>query len=344
MAAKYKINPSGFAPSRLVLLFTPEEWEQFVEECCLCNSGVGKEYTSVRRLGGPGDAGRDIEARLCEPRAKGKWDLFQGKHYQSTVSRSQFYPELAKFFRHILIGTYPEPRAYFLCAPKNAGPELFDLMSEPLRMKADFLDAAQKGEAGLKDVKPTIDAALLALVNQFDFSKIREFQIRDLLTLHAENAAAHFKRFGIEPVRGDDPNAPSVPAKEEDVYIRQLIDAYGEHAGHPLTIFEVQAADAYSEHFQGCREEFYCAEGLRRFSRDVFVGEFEKLMSGVHTGIKRAIASPSVKTGLDRLDKALSLAGTLNVSDNPLANRLRPGDLPGTCHHLANEERVKWVK
>jgi hypothetical protein len=27
-----------------------------------------------------------------------------------------------------------------------------------------------------------------------------------------------------------------------------------------------------------------------------------------------------------------------------LSPKLRPGDLPGSCHHLANQKRLKWVK
>jgi len=343
-AATKKTNPMGYPPSRLVQLFSPDEWEAFVEEACLCRCGEGKQYVAVRKLGGPGDAGRDIEALLSAPRLEDTWDLYQGKHYQSTISRSAFYPELAKFFRHVFIGTYPEPRTYFLCAPKNCGPELYDLLHEPQRFKDDFLAAAREGEAGLKDIGPAMDPKLVLFIQNFDFSKIKEYQTRDLITLHSENAAAHYKLFGVEPPRPADPGAPSVPSAIEDEYVRQLVLAYEEHAGRKFAVQEIISDDEYSDHFQGCRQEFYCAEGLRLFSRDVFKGEFDRLLENMHVGLKRAVSSPRLKTGMERLDHALQLAPTLPVTDSLLANRLRPGDLPGTCHHLANVRKLKWVK
>ncbi|MDZ4130020.1 MAG: ABC-three component system protein, partial [Hydrogenophaga sp.] len=34
----------------------------------------------------------------------------------------------------------------------------------------------------------------------------------------------------------------------------------------------------------------------------------------------------------------------LRVDDSVLASKLRPGDLPGTCHHLVNRGQLSWVK
>ena len=45
-----------------------------------------------------------------------------------------------------------------------------------------------------------------------------------------------------------------------------------------------------------------------------------------------------------RVDAAVEKASTLQVSESCLSPQLRPGDLPGTCHHLANGGRLKWVK
>ncbi|MFM0069290.1 ABC-three component system protein [Paraburkholderia aspalathi] len=73
----------------------------------------------------------------------------------------------------------------------------------------------------------------------------------------------------------------------------------------------------YADHFTDCRVEFYCAEGLKRFSRDLFEhDEFATLLDMVLKGVRTAVSSP----------------------------RHRAGDLPGTCHHLVNEKKLRWVK
>lgn len=52
-------------PSSQVLLFNPDQWEKFIfattRQRILAS---GKRYAFVKRLGGAGDGGRDIEARL----------------------------------------------------------------------------------------------------------------------------------------------------------------------------------------------------------------------------------------------------------------------------------------
>jgi hypothetical protein len=84
---------------------------------------------------------------------------------------------------------------------------------------------------------------------------------------------------------------------------------------------------------------------LKRFSRDLFVeDEFGALLRMVHNGLKAVVADPDLARGLDRLRAAQQRACALNVSDSKLANRIRGGDLPGTCHHLANEKKLRWVK
>lgn len=72
--------------------------------------------------------------------------------------------------------------------------------------------------------------------------------------------------------------------------------------------------------------------------------EFNALLDMVLTGVAPKVKSPRHKTGLERLEAGTSGAEQLTVNDSVLAPRLRPGDLPGTCHHLANEKRLKWVK
>jgi len=237
--------------------------------------GDGEKYKFVQRIGGAGDAGRDIEARYTLELAAGKWDLFQAKHYTSAIGESILYPELAKVIHHISIETYPPPNFYYVCAPKNTTPKLHDLIANPDILKRKFLQSWTEGKHGI-DLKnfPLTEKSLDAL-KSFDFSKIKEYPVKDLIDLHSKNHLAHEILFGVESARGDNPAIPELPTTEELIYLNQLLKVYSEHGGNPLTLDHALKSIEYGEHLSGCRGEFYSAEGLKRFSRDVLPGEFE---------------------------------------------------------------------
>ncbi|NLC99325.1 MAG: hypothetical protein GX673_00950 [Gammaproteobacteria bacterium] len=341
---KQKLSVEKYPPSSLVQLFSADEWEGFIEDCCRVNMGEGKKYSFVQKLGGAGDAGRDIEARYMDSLIENQWDLYQAKQYSSAIGESTLYPELAKMMYHIGLGTYPAPKKYYICAPKNTTPTLHDLIASPDSLKKEFLDAWKLGKKGI-DIKkfPFIDkTSVIAL--SFDYSKIKEYSVKDLISLHSKNLIAHEILFGIEHSRGENPKTPHLPTEDEQVYINQLVKVYCEHSGSHLVLDDALHSDIYKEHLGGCRGEFYSAEGLKRFSRDVLPGEFDKLQTAVFNGIRRITSSPLHQNSMEKLEAVLDAASKLQISDNPLSRRLLPADLPGTCHQLVNEERIKWVK
>jgi len=73
----------------------------------------GRMYVRVKRLGGAGDGGRDIEARYTERLAENEWDLYQAKRYRNVLSPTELFPDLAKVLMHLNKETYPMPRWYF---------------------------------------------------------------------------------------------------------------------------------------------------------------------------------------------------------------------------------------
>lgn len=336
---RQSLGKIGFPPASLVQLLEPGDWENFIEDCCRND----KKYIFVQRLGGAGDAGRDIEARYQMHLVADEWDLFQAKRYQSAVGEGDLYPELAKVFHHLQQKTFPSPRNYFICAPKNTTPTLHDLMAKPDELKKKFLAAWRAGKQGISVSKFPLSLETEALVQCFDFSKIREFPVKDLLALHELNRVQHEKLFGVEQAR-DECIIPAMPAAIEQIYLEEILKAYTEDCSTALTLDEAFASEAYGEHLHGCRAEFYSADGLARFSRDVHPGEFENLKNAVHSGVRRVIANPVLKTGLQRMTSVLDHSAKMQISDNPLSKRLLPADLPGTCHHLVNENKIKWLK
>jgi hypothetical protein len=281
-------------PAAQLIHLSDDQWELFVEEACRHRVIGGRKYVQVKRLGGAGDAGRDVEARLKPELLEDQWDLYQGKHYQSPLTPSDAFPELAKLFTNIAKKVFPTPRRYFFCSPRNAGPDLHDLIADPQLMQKRLLSDWHDGKTGLKTLKKDLTAEVEQLVQAFAFGRIQECLVRDLISLHSTNKALHYSLFGIETERGDDPAVPVQPTDEEFIYIEELIKAYCEHNGETITRTEIESSRAYAEHFSGSRSSFYCAEGLKRFSRDLFPeDEFGRLMDMVLAEIRPRSAHPN---------------------------------------------------
>lgn len=342
----FEVKRGVVPPSSLVLHFSPDQWEKFIEEACRQRKlPNGDAYTTVKQLGGAGDGGRDVEARLIPQLKAGQWDLYQAKHYKAGLTPTDFFPELAKFFLHLVAGTYPAPRQYLLCAPRGVGNDLHNLLSKPSDFKTRFLKDWTAGKTGLQERSEELTPAVRSLIDAYDFSTIVECQLRDLLDWHAINRKQHFELFGIEAKRGDDPCTPAIPESAEQVYIEELRRLYEENSGQPMTLADALQEQRYKEHLEEHRALFYCAEGLKIFSRDLYgEDEFSALLEMVLIGVRPSINSLKHKTGVERLDAGVSAVTGLKVNDSVLSPCLRAGDLPGTCHQLANQGKLKWVK
>jgi hypothetical protein len=334
-------------PSAKILLLNSAQWEEFILAATRQRIFPdGNRYVSTKRLGGAGDGGRDVEARIGQALVRDGWDLYQAKHYAQGLTPSEAFPEMAKFFKQLALKTYPRPKNYYLCCPRAIGNDLHNTMAAGASVfKAKFLAAWKSESTGMQGKAAELTADVQAAIDDFSFDRFVECPVHDLLTWHALDKAAHYDLFGIVGQRGDDGPMPDQPEGNEDVYIDELLRVYTEHRTSPVTRGDVVSSD-YADHLKAQRQVFYCAEGLQRFSRDIYPNEpeFERLLDMVHAGIRPTVAQLKHKTGMDRVDAAVDKASSLQVQESRLSPQLRGGDLPGTCHHLVNGGRLKWVK
>lgn len=333
--------------SSQVLLLNPDQWEEFILAAARQRAlPGGTRYATAKRLGGAGDGGRDIEARYGPALVRDGWDLYQAKHYKQGLTQSEVFPEMAKFFKQLALKTYPRPNYYYLCCPHAVGNELHNTMAAGApAFKAKFVDAWKSEHTGMKGRAAELTTDVQAAIDDFDFDRFIECPVHDLLAWHALDKASHYQLFGIVPERGDDDPMPVLPAGHESVYVDELLRVYTEHKASPVALCDLPGSE-YEDHFDSHRQVFYCAEGLQRFSRDIYPNEpeFERLLDMVHAGVRPTVAQLRLKTGMERVDAAVEKASTLQVQESRLSPQLRGGDLPGTCHHLANGGRLKWVK
>ncbi|BBU97682.1 hypothetical protein DDM70_09070 [Vibrio cholerae] len=334
----YHPGPEQPTPEQRLLLFNDVKWEMFIEQCARQLQVEGK-YTHVHRLGGAGDKGRDVCGYLHQLPEEDTWDLYQGKYYAGTLSPSAFAPDLAKFLWYVFSKAYTRPLNYYICALK-VGPSLLDYTLNPERFKAWMLQEWKDKSGNFVTFKKDLTPELDLFIQNFPFEVFKVKPSADLLEIHSRSCK-HWEMFGVLPARQPNPIMPKNPDTNEHQFVKALLDVYQE-LDHIELSHLTDIPKRYQSHFKAQRMLFYSAEGLNRFSRDKLPGAFDDLKNQVEIGIGSSLNYPH-ENGLTRLKEVLNTANTLQVTSNPLSGRLQAGDLGGTCHHLANQGRVKWV-
>lgn len=134
LAADVVVSGPPVHPQDRVRLFSPHQWECFVQEWV---DSLRDEYELVERCGGAGDMGRDIIATVKG--GNGAWDNYQCKHYEKALMPGDVWVELGKLAYYTLKGEYSYPRLYYFVAPQGAGPKLSNLLKKPHKLRDDLL-------------------------------------------------------------------------------------------------------------------------------------------------------------------------------------------------------------
>jgi len=185
---------------------------------------------------------------------------------------------------------------------------------------------------------------LLAFFDNFDFTIFSSKSHVDLINAHGQTGY-HAVRFGGGlPARPNPATPPDNPTSNESRYIRQLLDAYGNHLD--IQLEDISSLDRYKPlkgDFLRQRERFYHAESLRNFARDtVPTGTFDDLQDEVFHGVVD-IAEGTHSNGFERMKATVAQASQVATTANPLASAVKTQDRQGICHQLANVDRLTWV-
>lgn len=342
VAASTVISGPPIAPAVRIRTYHDREWEEFIEEWLHC---LREKYVRAERFGGAGDMGRDIVAT----KADGSWDNYQCKHYARPLMPSEATIELGKLIYYTWTGAYEPPSAYFFVAPQGVGNALAKKLKTPEELRQDLIDAWDD-RCRLKITATSVielDSDLLAYVRAFDFS-IFDY-VTPLEIIDGHRLTQYFTaRFG-----GDLPERPAVeppPAQVttgEAVYVRALLDAYGQHKARSIESAEALGADAdlaeLNDHFTDARREFFSADALRSFSRDSLPpGEFERLQGQVRSGVIDVVRLRH-DDGYQRVLAVVAAAKQLPLDSHPLNTRIDPLDRGGICHQLVNDHKFHWL-
>lgn len=330
------------SPQQRIGLYDAAEWEAFVLEWAHALGG----YSRVRRLGSAGDQGRDIVAYITAA-ADSEFDVYQCKHYEQALTPSEVVLELGKLCWHVFKGHYSKPRRYFFIAPRGCGTKLTKMLENPTELRTLLVTEWDKKcrQWITKAEQIELTAELRTHIDGFDFSIIKDLAPHEMIDQH--RPSPHFvRRFGGGlPPLNDSPSPPGTIATGEIGYVAALLNAYGEHLASPIAAAsQLTHGSECAKHLIRSREEFFDAELLRSISRDqlgdpAYSAFLEQVLNGIAD-----VVDADAGTGFERVKKATALARTLNFSADPHDKRLTVRRRAGTCHQLANDGRVSWVK
>jgi hypothetical protein len=329
-------------------IISPSEYEECIAEWCV--EYLDSKYETVKRRGGSGDQGQDINAFYKFPSS---YDQYQCKHYNAPLSPSDIWLELGKLCYYIYIKKFTKPQTYYFVSPMGVGQKLTGLIAKPNLFANLLLDNWNKycSQEISKNEIINLDDDLRSFILNFDFSIIRELSPFDFIE-QFKQTRYFVVRFGggLVKFRDDDIEVPIDIHTNEIVYITELLKAYSDFKQHLISTTEdlqINFPELY-EHLIRQRRKFHSAEALQRFVRDSIPGEsiYSRLQKDFYDGLYEIVCA-EYKNGYERLQEVLKEAARIQIS-NIISRKenfkFSIDDRGGICHQLVNEGKIKWVK
>lgn len=326
-------------------ILSPKEYEDIVLEWIL--GFHQKNYLSIWKPAGSNDKGRDIVGIFDD---QGNWDNFQCKHYDHPLAPSDIWLELGKLCYYTYIGNFSIPRKYYFMAPQGVGATLGDLLKKADDLKNELFKAwDQKCKTSItKNQSIDLTDSLKSHIQNMDFS-VFDFIEPQLFIDQFKQTSYFAARFGggLNKKR----TKPQVETFNDSElvlrYIEQLLEAYSDYTNQTIKdLSDLEKNTELHEHFFRQREYYYWAEALNTFSRDQLPPGntcFGDLMDEIYAKIID-ISNEIYNSGYDNIKKTTKAAMDVIIHSNPLIGVLHTQDKAGICHHLADADKIIWVK
>lgn len=323
---------------KLVRAYDAVEWEIFISEW---QTGL-QGYHAVKRLGGPGDLGRDVIGLCSSDGCQGLWDTYQCKHYEKALGLPRACEDAGKIIFHAFRQEFTPPRRCSFVAPKGPDTALRDMLLNPAKFRTEVIATWNTRVAGkvVEGEKHLLTGALAAYVDAYDFTSFTYATLDEILDDH-RRTAYWASRFGGQLPPPNPGHTPAAVAPEETVYVGKLLEVYSEQTGVPIArVDDLSAHAQWGDDLQKQRVRFYDAEAFMATYRDqTEPGTIESFADQILDAIDPAIALARSAHG--RLSTALSAAGQASPA-SVLAAQAKIRVKQGVCHQLANADRVTW--
>lgn len=331
-------------PIDKVRVMDEDSFEQFTLEWLY---GCKKDkYSSIKRIGGAGDKGRDVVAYYND----GSVDYYQCKHYNTALAPSNYYLELGKLCYYTYNKEIPMPKEYYIIASNDVGTSLQDLLDNPIKLLSKLRqnwDNYCKTKI-TKTTEVSLENSLSDYIDTFDFTIVNTYPIAQVIDEYLDTIYGSI-RFG-----GRRLNMPTLISPTDEIetdempYISALLEAYSDELGVQISTIEgLKAYNTYFRNLNRQRKDYYSAETIRRFVRDTLTDsqQFDVLKDEVYDGIIDT-HEQDYDSGYKRLVEDLKQAAVINTSKCMLDSKLHcigVSERKGVCHMLVNDNKLKWV-
>ena len=144
---------------------------------------------------------------------------------------------------------------------------------------------------------------------------------------------------------------PSVATSNEQIYINELLNAYGDAEGiTDFTNAELQTHAEYQEDLDDRRIDYYAAvsveRGVMELDADNLSDQFDVLKEETLDGVKDT-AKKVYPNGYEKMLTVMEQASALTFENYLLSKSpywISAKIKKGVCHHLVNDGKLKWVK
>ena len=328
-------------PLQRVKLFSPAEWEEFLQEWA---HSLKSKYHTVMRCSGAGDMGRDVVGHTGPLSAKKPWDNYQCKHYDHALQPGDIWVELGKLVYYTFIGEFTIPRQYSFVCPHDVGTTLARLLENPDKLKAGLIEKWEGHcRTGICTSEIKLEGKLKQYLEDFQFQIVSFVPILKLLEEHRATPWYVHRFGGGLPTRPKPTSPPDECGTNEVPYISALLHAYSDHHGSKVEQTTLAQLPKLNKHFKLTRASFYSAESLKAFSRDHLPeNEFGRLQGEIQDGVQETYMDEH-QDGFHKVIAVSKAAIDMQITDHALLPVLTPPDRRGICHQLANDGKMNWV-
>lgn len=336
-------------PMKRMDIFSPDDFESFIE--LWVTESLKEQYKKVVKCGGAGDMGRDVIAYLYTKENDMKtWDNYQCKHYNSPLTPSNIWIEIGKLCYFTYLEEYTIPQNYYFVCQKGIGNKLNKLLENPQKLKSTFIsewDKSCKKEISRgKSIELTEE--LLKHINNIDFGIFKhKTQLELVKSIEGSLSFASIFGGGLKRRREMHSSPPQKIDENENTYTEKLFRAYEDKLGNVL-IDEAKLSNypEFKNHFERQRVFYFTAVTLLDLERDARPNNDSWI-----TSLKDEVFNDVIDTVEADFDNAFlrvkavtDRARLMNHNAHPLSGMIRPDDTHGICHHLANDNRLDWLK
>lgn len=332
--------PPAHRPDLLVMGYDSNEWERFIGEWM---RSLKDQYLEVKRVGAANDHGLDVIGFTDLRKLEGIWDNSQCKHYRTSIPTADGLSDVGKLIYWAHQGKFKPPRRSRFVAPKGPCGPLRTLLDNPSQLRRIILDDWDKYCSKITASGAALTPELRAYVEAFDFTIFGWTHIDEVLE-DLKKTAFYAARFGGHLAPPPRAIVPEELEGRESRYVGQLLAVYSEEIGAVINSHsDLPPGHETCADFKRQRERFFEMEFFVHHYRDQTPPRtIEDFVEEIYDAVQPVCAKEYPRS-FERLNETMARAAIIKTK-SILEAQARVRVKQGACHHLANDDLLKWKR